>query len=125
VQGDAGRLEQVLLNLFLNAGKAMRGAGRVRVAARRLDGRDRGWIEVAIEDTGPGIDPEHLEHLFEPFFTTAAEGSEGTGLGLAISRGIVTAHGGTIAAENRPEGGARFRIRLPTAGSGERAATGG
>jgi signal transduction histidine kinase len=112
VSGDEGRLEQVVLNLLLNAGKAMRGRGRVRVAARRLDGALAGWIEIAIEDSGPGIDPAHLERLFEPFFTTA-EGSEGTGLGLAISRGIVAAHGGTIAAENRGEGGARFVVRLP------------
>jgi len=112
VSGDEGRLEQVLLNLLLNAGRAMRGRGRVEVGARRLEGADARWIEISIADSGPGIDPALLERLFEPFFTTAA-GQEGTGLGLAISRGIVVAHGGTIAAENRPAGGARFVVRLP------------
>ncbi len=108
--GDSGRLEQVVLNLFLNAGRAMRGEGTIRVVARRVGGSDRPALELAVEDEGPGIPSDHLERLFDPFFTT---GPEGLGLGLAISRGIMSAHGGSIAAANRAEGGARFVLRLP------------
>ena len=109
VRGDAGRLEQVFLNLFLNGARAMAGEGTLRVHASRSEGSVGGMLELAIDDEGPGISPEHLERLFEPFFTTE---DEGLGLGLAISRGIIVAHGGSIEVENRAEGGARFRVRL-------------
>ncbi len=105
--GDAGRLEQVLVNLLLNAGKAQQGRGRIVLRARALPGENA--LELAIEDDGPGIPPENLPRIFDPFFGSGA----GAGLGLAVSYGIVRAHGGTIAAENRPGGGARFVLRLP------------
>jgi signal transduction histidine kinase len=105
--GDAGRLEQVLVNLLLNAGKAQQGRGRILLRARELPGENA--LELAVEDDGPGIPPENLSRIFDPFFSTG----EGSGLGLAVSYGIVRAHGGTIAAENRPGGGARFVLRLP------------
>ncbi|MBK7642247.1 MAG: hypothetical protein IPJ19_04245 [Planctomycetes bacterium] len=105
--GDAGRLEQVLVNLLLNAGKAQQGRGRITLRARELSAE--GLVELAVEDEGPGIPPENLARLFDPFFGAG----EGTGLGLAVSWGIVRAHGGTIAVENRTEGGARFVLRLP------------
>ena len=105
--GDAGRLEQVLVNLLLNAGKAQQGAGRIALRARRLPAE--GVLELAVEDEGPGIPPENLARIFDPFFGSG----DGTGLGLAVSAGIVRAHGGTIVAENRPEGGARVLVRLP------------
>lgn len=115
VSGDAGRLEQVFLNLLLNAGRATGDAGVVRVIAQRTETGGAPTIEISVEDDGPGIAPEHLERLFEPFFTT----SDGSGLGLAISRGIVLAHDGTIRAENRPEGGARFIVGLPARPPGD------
>jgi signal transduction histidine kinase len=105
--GDAGRLEQVLVNLLLNAGKAQQGQGRIVVRARTLPAESA--LELAVEDGGPGIPAESLSRIFDPFFGSG----EGTGLGLAVSYGIVRAHGGTISAENRPEGGARFVVRLP------------
>ncbi len=114
VHGDEGRLEQVLVNLFLNAGAAMIGRGSVRVGARKVRSSDGGAseIEITVDDDGPGIAPEDLARIFDPFFTT----SGGTGLGLSVSYGIVAAHGGRIWAENRTGGGARFTIRLPTQG---------
>jgi len=105
--GDAARLEQVLVNLLLNAGKAQQGKGSIAVRARALPAENA--LELSVEDRGPGIPPENLTRIFDPFFGSG----EGVGLGLAVSYGIVRAHGGTIAAENRPEGGARFVVRLP------------
>ncbi len=114
VLGDPGRLEQVFINLSLNAARAMQGGGRITITARRLDPRTEvpePMVEVRVEDNGPGIPEETLGRIFDPFFTT----SEGTGLGLSISYGIIRAHGGDIRAENRPEGGARFVLQLPAA----------
>jgi two-component system, NtrC family, sensor kinase len=110
IVGDAGRLEQVVINLLLNAATAMKSNGKIRITVRETKNpRGAREHELAFEDGGPGIPPEDLERIFDPFFTT----TEGTGLGLSVSYGIVRAHGGTISAENRPEGGARFTIRLP------------
>jgi len=105
--GDAGRLEQVLVNLLLNAGKAQQGKGRITLRARSVPGENA--LELIVEDEGPGIPAENLTRIFDPFFGSG----EGVGLGLAVSYGIVRALGGTIAAENRPGGGARFVVRLP------------
>jgi signal transduction histidine kinase len=110
VPGDAGRLEQVVLNLLLNAGAATQGQGVIGVSARRSDdGAGEPWVELAVEDDGPGIPEGELSRVFDPFFTTTG----GTGLGLAVSFGIVRAHGGEISASNRSSGGARFLVRLP------------
>jgi signal transduction histidine kinase len=105
---DEHQLTQVLLNLLLNAADAMRGGGRVTITGTT----GQGEVELAVADAGPGVAPEHLPRLFDPFFTTKEPG-EGTGLGLAISLRIVESLGGALTAENRPEGGACFRLRLP------------
>jgi two-component system NtrC family sensor kinase len=114
VHGNAGKLQQVFLNLFLNARDAMSGSGTLEV---------RTWAEgsgvkVEVADTGIGIAPEHLNRIYDPFFTTKAA-RKGTGLGLSVSYGIIQEHGGSIEASNRPSGGARFRIELPFARSGK------
>ena len=115
VPGDRGRLEQVLLNLMLNAATAMGGRGQILVRAERdaraADGEP--CVRITVDDEGPGIPPEQLSSIFDPFFTT----TQGNGLGLSISYGIVRAHGGTLVASNRPEGGARLVIELPAARS--------
>jgi signal transduction histidine kinase len=107
--GDAGRLEQVVLNLVLNAGRIMNGRGRVRVEGRRVAETNGDYVEVIVEDEGPGIPRGDLDRIFDPFFTTTG----GTGLGLSISYGIVRAHGGALKASNRAVGGASFALRLP------------
>ncbi|MGD8863101.1 MAG: ATP-binding protein [Myxococcales bacterium] len=114
------RLTQVVLNLLLNAVDALEGEGMVRIESRALE-PGRCTLEVA--DDGPGIDPEMLDHLFEPFTTSKPVG-EGTGLGLAVCHALVEAMGGGIRAENRPEGGARFRVELRLADGDSRSATG-
>ena len=105
-----GQLEQVLFNVLLNAAQAMRGEGAIDVNVR-LDGAS---AAIAIRDRGPGIAPEHLAHVFDPFFSTKPAG-EGVGLGLAICHEIVHELGGAMRADNHPEGGACFEITLPLA----------
>jgi two-component system, NtrC family, sensor kinase len=107
----ADQLRQVFLNIILNACDAMGSGGTLTVSTRgpALSNGDQA-IEVAISDTGAGIRPEHLQHLFEPFYTTKAQG---TGLGLAISAHIVTQHGGRLQVESEVGCGATFVIRLP------------
>ncbi len=110
VLADEHQLSQVFLNLLLNAGDAMGGEGRVRVAARA----EGAQVAVELADTGPGIPPEDLPRIFDPFFTTKDPG-KGTGLGLAISHRILEALGGEIAAHNLPGRGALFTVRLRAA----------
>lgn len=110
VVGNDVELQQVMLNLMKNALDAMPRGGKIRISTG-LDALCR-QVEVIVQDSGPGILPEHMAKLFQPFFTTKDVG-KGTGLGLAICQTIVRNHGGQITAENAPEGGARFRIRLP------------
>lgn len=105
-------MEQVFLNLYLNALDAMPKGGRLRVSVAP-DGASP-WIEATVEDTGGGIPEEARARLFEPFFTTRGSGG-GSGLGLWICKGIVRSHGGEIGVEDAPGPGARFRVRLPAA----------
>lgn len=106
VQVDPGQMTTVLVNLILNALDAMPHGGKLAVELTA----PRGETQLTVTDTGPGIPASIVDRLFTPFVTTRPTG---TGLGLSLSRRIIEEHGGTIAAENRPEGGARFRITLP------------
>jgi PAS domain S-box-containing protein len=118
---DVDKLQQVFLNLFMNAMHAMERDGTLAIrsdfgplqeAELGPHAREAGFlpgdpvIRVAIDDNGPGIDPDDISRLFDPYFTTKRQG-EGTGLGLSVTRNIVTLHGGSIDIENRPGGGAR------------------
>jgi len=111
VRGDRVQLQQVMLNLLLNGLEALdvRQDGQRKIAIDVRHSNEE-TIEVAVVDSGKGINPDHLSHLFEQFFTTKPKG---TGLGLAISKTIVGAHGGQIWVENNPDGGAIFRFTLP------------
>ncbi|MBC7226288.1 MAG: PAS domain S-box protein [Thermoflexales bacterium] len=106
VVGSPDQLAQVFLNLILNAVDAMPDGGRLEIHATVRDQQ----VILTFTDTGPGISPEIMPHLFEPFIT-AKKG--GTGLGLAVSQNIIRRHGGTLAAANAPQGGAVFTITLP------------
>jgi signal transduction histidine kinase len=111
---DVHHLRRALLNLLINAVEAMPQGGELGLvtAPALLEGRPA--VEIRIEDTGAGIPREALPKLFDPFFTTKAQG---TGLGLAFVQRVVEAHGGSVEALNRPQGGAAFRLRLPTEGN--------
>jgi PAS domain S-box-containing protein len=108
VAGSDGELQQVFTNLLQNAIEAMHDGGTLRVTTRLADP----WVEVAIDDTGPGIDGAVRERVFEPFYSTKQRAG-GTGLGLSISHEIVRRHGGELSIEDRPDGpGCRFVVRL-------------
>jgi signal transduction histidine kinase len=110
VSGDAVQLQQVVLNLVINAAEAVLSSAG---AARRVVVRTRAGLalaELAVLDAGPGIPPADLHRVFEPFYSRKADGM---GIGLSISRGVAEAHGGSLVAENRAEGGACFRLILP------------
>jgi two-component system, NtrC family, sensor histidine kinase HydH len=109
VAGDPAQLRQVFVNLLENAVHAVDGAGEIRVAGARRDG----MAEVAVEDTGPGVDPSIGRRLFEPLVTTK---TKGIGLGLALVRRILERHEGTVAYERAAGRGARFVVRLPAGG---------
>lgn len=111
VWADPDQIQQVLLNLLINARDAMPKGGQLVLRTSEGQEEER-FVELRVEDTGEGIDPESLESLFDPFYTTKAE-DKGSGLGLYISRGIIEAHSGSLSAENRPGGGAAFVVRLP------------
>ena len=104
------QLSEVFMNLIVNARDAMQSGGALSIDAT-VDGD--GMVLVQVSDTGPGIAPEIIEHLFEPFHTT--KGENGTGLGLAICYRIVEEHGGEIRAESQTGQGTTFFIRLPMA----------
>jgi PAS domain S-box-containing protein len=112
VQGDRVQLQQVVLNLILNAVEAM---GSVEAGARELSiitGQDQAGVRVAVRDSGPGIDPDHRERIFQAFYTTK---SSGTGMGLSICRSIINAHGGRLWVEANEPRGAVFQFILPGA----------
>ena len=112
IQGNAGRLQQVFLNLFLNAKDAMPGGGTLRVATSNGDG-----VSVVISDTGTGIAQEHIQRIYDPFFTTKTSPQEnqrrGTGLGLSVTYGIIQEHAGKIRVESSPDAGTTFYLEFP------------
>jgi PAS domain S-box-containing protein len=132
VMADPVQVEQVLLNLCINARDAMAGNGAIRIGVRartmsggvcasclqKFDGR---FVELSVRDTGPGIDPKVIERMFEPFFTTKEAGS-GSGMGLAMVHGIVHEHRGHVALETSPSG-TTFRVYLPVSGGAKEAET--
>jgi len=121
-EGDVHQLQQVFLNLLLNAEHAIMAGGKgdtIRVRARERIDNGRSWVVVEFEDNGSGIPPEVMPRIFEPFFTTKKVG-EGTGLGLSVSYGIVQQHGGRLTAESVP-GRTVFTVELPSVAHAETA----
>jgi len=108
IRGNAGKLQQVFLNLFINARDAMESGGTLRVTTKP----DAVGVRVEVSDSGPGIPRENLARIFDPFFTTKGA-RKGTGLGLSVSYGIVEEHGGVIEVESRPGEGTVFRLEFP------------
>ncbi|MBE0501768.1 MAG: HAMP domain-containing histidine kinase [Desulfuromonadales bacterium] len=110
VAGDSGRLRQVLVNLFLNAAQAMQGEGSIVLSlAVQSD-----LLSLTVSDSGPGVEDQFREQIFEPFFSTKASG-EGTGLGLSLCRRLVEDHGGELSLEPKAAAGACFKLTLPLA----------
>jgi signal transduction histidine kinase len=114
VIGDAERLQQLCLNLILNAVDAMPEGGDLRV---ELGPSERGGVCLEVGDSGVGISPHDVEHIFDPFFTTKPAG-RGSGLGLMVADSIVRDHGGTIEVESTEGAGTTFRVNLPTSTPG-------
>jgi two-component system NtrC family sensor kinase len=110
VDVDVAQMQEVFMNLILNAAQSMEGKGTLTTLTRLSD--DRNSVEIEIRDTGPGIPPENIDKIFEPFFTTKEVG-RGTGLGLAIAYGIVERHHGRIWAESKLGEGTSFFVRIP------------
>ncbi len=109
VYGNAGKLQQVFINLFLNARDAMPSGGELAVQTAMTDS----MVIVDISDTGTGISEENIKRIFDPFFTTKEIG-KGTGLGLAVTYGIIQEHGGRIFVDSAAAKGTHFRVKLPT-----------
>jgi len=113
VRGDRVQLQQVLLNILLNAFDAMRACdANEREVTVRAQSRKDGFVLIAVRDTGPGLDESAIERIFQPFYTTK---HDGLGMGLSICRSIINAHGGVLWAENNPERGATFYFTVPVA----------
>jgi two-component system, NtrC family, sensor kinase len=112
IQGNPGRLQQVFLNLFLNAKDAMAGGGTLRIATQNGES-----VSVSVSDTGSGIAPENIQRIYDPFFTTKnapREGqARGTGLGLSVTYGIIQEHAGKIRVESHPGSGTTFILDFP------------
>jgi signal transduction histidine kinase len=118
VRGDVIQLQQVILNLIINAFEAMEGSAEgkgVILVTSALEGTE--GVRISVRDTGHGIRAEDMPFLFEPFFTTKPGG---LGMGLPINRTIVEAQAGRLWAENNPDQGAAFHVVLPVAGEGRR-----
>jgi signal transduction histidine kinase/CheY-like chemotaxis protein len=113
VEAEEDALHQLFLNLLVNAQHALRGSAKPRRIAVGVTVAG-GSVEVAVADNGPGVPPAIRGRIFEPYFTTKQQG-EGTGIGLSVCHAIVAAHGGMIAVDDAPGGGARFTVRLPQA----------
>jgi signal transduction histidine kinase len=112
IQGNPGKLQQVFLNLLLNAKEAMPGGGKLRVATLV-----NGHVEAVVSDNGAGIAPEHLKRIYDPFFTTKSMpkpgDKKGTGLGLSVSYGIIQEHAGKIHVESAVGAGTTFHLEFP------------
>jgi signal transduction histidine kinase len=108
---DEEMISQSLVNLVMNGIQAAETDGRVTVGTRSV----QDWVEIRIEDTGEGIPPDQIDHIFKPFFTTK---HQGTGLGLSITRTIIERHNGTLAVECRDGEGAAFTVVLPLGDDG-------
>jgi two-component system, NtrC family, sensor kinase len=108
VDGDFGQLRQAFVNVIMNACEAMARGGRLVVETALVE--DGKWVEIAFQDTGPGIPPDHLSKIFDPFFTTK---ERGTGLGLSVVYGIVERHGGKVELTTEVGKGTRVMVRLP------------
>ena len=105
---DKNQLQQVFLNLILNAGEAISGSGTITISTSVAENN----IMISIADTGCGISSDDIDKIFDPFFTTKPVG-KGTGLGLSVSYGIIQQHGGTIECESRQDEGTVFKILFP------------
>ncbi len=124
VLGDSTQLTQILVNLAINARDAMPNGGTIFISTRVMDhpldadyaagDSNNRWVELVVQDTGPGLSPDAVDHLFEPFYTTKMVG-EGTGLGLATCYGLIKQMGGQIRYEQGDKRGATFRVQLPMA----------
>ncbi|WP_241974364.1 sensor histidine kinase [Aliidiomarina minuta] len=108
VECNLGQINQVFMNLLLNAAQSIDDFGIIKVSTRSLNNR----VEIRVEDSGHGIEPEHRSRIFEPFFTTKPVG-EGTGLGLPLAYNIIKKHGGSIELESTPGKGTAFTVSLP------------
>ena len=128
IDADANQIQQVLMNLTVNARDAMPNGGQLRISAEHVRLRDARYVRVRVRDSGVGMDAETRERLFEPFFTTKAPGL-GTGLGLSTVYGVVQQHGGHIEVQSLPREGTTFDVFLPAStrarkvSSGEHIAT--
>ncbi|MEL6585403.1 MAG: cache domain-containing protein [Pseudomonadota bacterium] len=120
VKGDAGEMQQVVINLLVNATQAMADGGTVTLTLTQAERDGRAGVALTVRDTGPGIPVETLDTVFDPFFTTKQ--AEGTGLGLSISQALIQRVGGLITASNPEGGGAQFVVWLPAAEPGALAA---
>lgn len=114
---DRSQIEQILMNLCVNAGDAMKSGGSIIVNVENVTLSGGNYIYLSVEDTGPGMDRATLERIFEPFFST--KGNEGTGLGLSVVLGIVEQHEGRISVDSEPGRGSRFNIWIPAAEGAE------
>jgi signal transduction histidine kinase len=108
VTGDADQLRQVMINVLLNAAQALQGRGQLHVSLSRQSAH----ALIHVDDSGPGIPEDDRERVFQPFFSTKAQG-EGTGLGLPLCRKLVEGQGGEIYVHQAPLGGARLLLLLP------------
>ena len=108
IRGNSGKLQQVFLNLVLNARDAMAEGGRLTLRTWA----EAGFIHAEVADTGQGIAADHIARIYDPFFTTKGI-RKGTGLGLSVTYGIVQEHNGIIEVESRPGAGTRFRLEFP------------
>ena len=117
IQADRQQLRQVFLNLMTNASDAMKSGGTITLRATVINGRNAEMVRLEFEDTGGGINPENLQKIWDPFFTTKPEG-KGTGLGLAICKRVIEEHHGSITIQSEGEKGTRVTLEMPTTNSG-------